>query len=267
MIRRASTALLLALLVALAAACAAAGPAATPAPTPTAPRPAFTPKVAPPTAVANLPPAGPAFLLVGNTGGDGVWLRRTPAMSDRLRAWPDNTPMQVIGADRQAEGRVWKNVQDPAGNAGWIPAEFLVAPAPTASPRSAAEAQAIASEAACLRPSRAFMDYLANGLNFPGGAVAGVQAVQVAGATSKDQVWYLVGAAIFGSSRGKEVTGLWATTIDPRGEIAAGTMVAANTVAGDLSVWPLPAQGSERFAPTSPDVRRVEQCLKIALDR
>jgi hypothetical protein len=231
------------------------------------PKPAYTPKVAPPTGEVNLPAGGPPYLVVGNTGGDGVWLRRSPAMADRLRTWPDKTPMQVVGEDKQAEGRTWKNVQDPAGNTGWIPAEYLVRPVATPSPRSEGEAQAIASEAACMRPSRHFMDYLANGLNFPGGAVAGVQAVRVASAGPQDEVWYLVSADILGSTRGKDVTGLWATTIDPRGEIVAGTMVAANTIARDLSVWPLPAQGAERFAPTDPDVLRVEQCLDVALDR
>ncbi|MBI4504541.1 MAG: hypothetical protein HY691_03315 [Chloroflexi bacterium] len=90
------------------------------APTPT---PAPTPDPDPePT------PGPPEVLAVGNTGGDGVYLRRTPRLSDRLRAWPDRTPMVVVGEDVEAEGRLWKRVRDPVGNVGWVPAPYLVAP-------------------------------------------------------------------------------------------------------------------------------------------
>ena len=79
--------------------------------------------------------AKPAPLIVGNTGGWGVFIRLTPKASDRVRAWPDGTIMLVIGEDCEAEGRVWKNVMDPSGIKGWVPAEYLVpAPLPTALP-------------------------------------------------------------------------------------------------------------------------------------
>lgn len=68
----------------------------------------------------------PQTLLVGNTGGDGVSLRRSPSMADRLRSWPDGTPMVVVGPDQLGEGRVFKNVRDPAGNVGFVPANFLI---------------------------------------------------------------------------------------------------------------------------------------------
>jgi len=64
--------------------------------------------------------------VVGNTGGDGVYIRRTPAMADKIKAWPDGTRMTVLGEDRQAEGRAWCNVEDPDGTVGWVPAEYLV---------------------------------------------------------------------------------------------------------------------------------------------
>lgn len=89
-------------------------PAPTPAPTP-------APDAQP-------TPGPPEVLAVGNTGGDGVYLRRTPRLSDRLRAWPDRTPMVTVGEDVEAEGRMWKHVRDPAGNVGWVPAQYLVAP-------------------------------------------------------------------------------------------------------------------------------------------
>jgi hypothetical protein len=69
----------------------------------------------------------PSSLTVGNTGGEGVFIRRTLDAADRIRAWPDKTIMVVVGGDQQAEGRTWKNVKDPDGNVGWVPSEYLVA--------------------------------------------------------------------------------------------------------------------------------------------
>ncbi len=66
-------------------------------------------------------------LTVAHTGGDGVYLRRTPNLSDRLKAWPDGTKMVRVGEDRAAEGVAWKNVRDPDGRVGWVPAQYLVA--------------------------------------------------------------------------------------------------------------------------------------------
>jgi hypothetical protein len=61
-------------------------------------------------------------------------------MDDRVTAWPDGTAMTVVGEDRQAEGRTWKNVRDPAGNTGWIPLEYLVRPLATLAPPPSAAA-------------------------------------------------------------------------------------------------------------------------------
>ncbi|MCL5962292.1 MAG: hypothetical protein M1358_23765 [Chloroflexi bacterium] len=62
---------------------------------------------------------------VVNTGGVGVYVRRTPNMADRLVAWPDNAIMEIVGEDRTVGELRWRNVKDPAGNVGWIPAEYL----------------------------------------------------------------------------------------------------------------------------------------------
>jgi SH3-like domain-containing protein len=43
--------------------------------------------------------------------------------------------MFVVGVDRQAEGRTWKNVSDPAGNVGWVPAEYLITSVVSPTPR------------------------------------------------------------------------------------------------------------------------------------
>ena len=69
--------------------------------------------------------------IVGNTGGDGVYIRRTPNMEDRIKAWPDGTEMPVIGPDIRSQGRVWKSVEDPDGNVGYLPAEYAICPDPT----------------------------------------------------------------------------------------------------------------------------------------
>ncbi|MHB1007191.1 MAG: hypothetical protein ACYC3S_16345, partial [Chloroflexota bacterium] len=100
-------------------------------PTPTPP-PTVTVVASPtpvPTATSTTTATG-ATVLVGNTGGDGVWIRKTLTASDRIRSWVDGTKMTVVGADQTAEGRVWKNVKDPAGNVGWVPTQYLI-PAPS----------------------------------------------------------------------------------------------------------------------------------------
>ena len=66
---------------------------------------------------------------VGNTGGDGVYLRRTANLDDRLIAWPDRTVFEVVGEDVDASGVHWKHVRDPRGNVGFVPSQYLV-PAP-----------------------------------------------------------------------------------------------------------------------------------------
>ena len=80
---------------------------------------------------------------VGNTGGIGVFLRRTPQATDRLKAYPDNTRLAVIGPDVGAEGRSWRHVRAPDGLEGYVPAQYTseqpvptVTPAPT--PQTAA---------------------------------------------------------------------------------------------------------------------------------
>ena len=69
-------------------------------------------------------PEQPQTLRITNTGGEGAFLRRTTNLDDRLRAWADNTQLHVVGPDVSANGIEWKHVEDPAGNHGWIPAEY-----------------------------------------------------------------------------------------------------------------------------------------------
>jgi hypothetical protein len=90
--------------------------------------PLWEPPTGKPTVAASSPGQ---WFEVANTGGEGVFIRFTPRASDTVTAWPDTTKMQVVGADVEADGRRWKNVRDPDGLVGWVPAEYV---RPTAAP-------------------------------------------------------------------------------------------------------------------------------------
>ncbi len=62
---------------------------------------------------------------VGNTGGDGVYLRHTPHLNDRWIAWPDNTPLMLMGNEADGDGQHWLQVRDPKGDVGWVPAQYV----------------------------------------------------------------------------------------------------------------------------------------------
>jgi poly-gamma-glutamate capsule biosynthesis protein CapA/YwtB (metallophosphatase superfamily) len=66
-------------------------------------------------------------LVVANTGGVGVYVRRTPSWADKIEAWPDGTRMTVVGLDGAGEGTVWKRVAAPDGVVGWVPVQYLSA--------------------------------------------------------------------------------------------------------------------------------------------
>ncbi len=98
-------------------------PTVTVTPTPTvAPSPSPTPEARPTQTTT------PVLRLarVGNTGGDGVYIRRSPSDEDRLVAWPDNTVLVLLGPETEAGGRRWYAVRDPRGNTGWVPGEYLI---------------------------------------------------------------------------------------------------------------------------------------------
>ena len=66
------------------------------------------------------------FFYVGNTGGEGVYVRKTPRLEDRIRAYADKTRLIVIGSDVESEGRIWKHVRAPDGAEGYVPVEYTV---------------------------------------------------------------------------------------------------------------------------------------------
>jgi serine/threonine-protein kinase len=67
----------------------------------------------------------PTFVVVANTGGSGVYVRRTAEGGERVRAWPDTTRFQLRGEERDVNGQKWVAVTDPAGNQGWVPAQYV----------------------------------------------------------------------------------------------------------------------------------------------
>ena len=91
-------------------------PTAAPAPPPTQPAPEPTPTVT----------AGQRVQVTG-AGDEGVNMRAEPSTSaPRVKRLLDGSQLEIIGEDRQADGRAWRNVKDPAdGSVGWVAAEFL----------------------------------------------------------------------------------------------------------------------------------------------
>jgi SH3 domain-containing protein len=95
---------------------AAASPVASPSPA-AVPKPANT---AAPSANANT-------VYVGNTDGEGVYLRKTPNMDDKLDAYPDGTALTVVGDDVDNGGQMWRHVKTPDGTEGYVPAMYTTA--------------------------------------------------------------------------------------------------------------------------------------------
>jgi hypothetical protein len=76
-----------------------------------------------PTASAPARGTGKVFV-VGNTGGQGVYLRHTPRLDDRDTAYGDGTRLEQIDADVTANGLTWRHVRAPDGKVGWVPAQY-----------------------------------------------------------------------------------------------------------------------------------------------
>jgi hypothetical protein len=90
---------------------------------------ATAPSAAPPTEAAT-EPASSQTVYVGNTDGEGVFLRNTPAMADQIRAYADGTQLAIIGPDVEGEGMQWHHVRAPDGTEGYVPAMYTVATPP-----------------------------------------------------------------------------------------------------------------------------------------
>lgn len=130
-----------------------AAPVATVAPT-AAPAPPPAPPAAP--AALSQPPAA-ARLVVRNVGAEGLTLRRSPGVGEKIKVWNDGTEMADLGDAADHSGRSWKKVRDPNGNVGWAAADFLGDPA-------AAGAATTASLSAGARPVQASAPFASGGL-------------------------------------------------------------------------------------------------------
>jgi hypothetical protein len=108
----------------------ASEPVPTPAPVATIAPTAAPAATAAPVAPASLsqPPAA-ARLVVNNVGPDGLTLRRSPGIGEKIKVWNDGTEMADLGDTAEHSGRTWRKVRDPNGNVGWAAADFLIDPA------------------------------------------------------------------------------------------------------------------------------------------
>lgn len=99
-------------------------PAANDAPpaSPTAPleRPTDTPAPSPsPSATASVPTA------VVNSP-NGLWLREAPGGTQEVELIADGTVLTLLAGRETVDGVEWQEVRTPAGNEGWVAAEFLI---------------------------------------------------------------------------------------------------------------------------------------------
>jgi hypothetical protein len=67
---------------------------------------------------------------VGNTDGEGVYIRKTPAMADRIKAYPDKTVLVIIGPDVDGDGQKWHQVRAPDDVEGYVPVQYTVTTEP-----------------------------------------------------------------------------------------------------------------------------------------
>ncbi len=105
-----------------------AAPGITPSPSLAAPKPAPPAPAGSPPAAKPEAAAAPAAerVRVANTGGDGANLRERPSSSStRIKSLRDGTVLEIVGANQEAEGEVWRNVRDASGASGWIVSDYL----------------------------------------------------------------------------------------------------------------------------------------------
>ncbi len=116
------------------------------------------PANAPAAPLAPSPSSRPAAasVRVSNTDGTGLNLRASPSTTARIMATlPEGTTLEVIGEDRQVEGRAWKNVRSSQSGTGWVAAEYttpVTATAPSGTP-SAGQAASTPTPAAATQPA------------------------------------------------------------------------------------------------------------------
>lgn len=101
-------------------------PTATLGPSPTAGTSLLVPVLTPTSPGANV--TGDRVVVI-NTEGDGANLRTDPSRTAQsIAIVPEGDLLDIVGADRIADGITWRNVRDRLGNTGWMSAGFLGPP-------------------------------------------------------------------------------------------------------------------------------------------
>jgi hypothetical protein len=63
---------------------------------------------------------------VKESDGTGANLRDKPGQTGTVvKTIPEGTELEVIGEDKQMDGKAWKNVKDEEGTSGWMASELL----------------------------------------------------------------------------------------------------------------------------------------------
>jgi hypothetical protein len=85
-----------------------------------------------PAQATSAPPPGVVF--VANTGGEGVFVRWTPSLDDKVKAYPDGARLEVVGPETAAEGITWLYVRAADGLVGWVPKQYTAVEPPAPAP-------------------------------------------------------------------------------------------------------------------------------------
>jgi hypothetical protein len=121
-------------------------------------------------------PATQTTVWVANTDGEGVYLRQTPVLSDKLGAYADGTEFQVTGASVQGDGTSWYPVRASDSTEGYIPTAYVASERPAGAvvnpvaPATATVTQgtAVPSTASVTQPTASPSANLVVGCNPPG---------------------------------------------------------------------------------------------------
>jgi hypothetical protein len=118
-------------------------PTAIPPPTPVPPvpptrtaavKPTQPPATAAPPAV-RAEPENTGWVVIANAGGQGVWIRSSPRVEDRMKEWPEGTRMEVTAPPFEQFGVIWIGVRAPDTFMGFVPYEYTrPAPRPAVRP-------------------------------------------------------------------------------------------------------------------------------------
>ena len=71
------------------------------------------------------------FVIVGNTGGQGAFVRTAPAYdAPGIVVHPDGAGLATLGDEAMVGEERWVKVRDPQGREGWISTRWLIGPPP-----------------------------------------------------------------------------------------------------------------------------------------